>query len=207
MKRVFSVENREVDIFDFDKTIVPFDSGTLFVVYCMIHYPHCLITLPIIAISGLLMALGIINFTQFKKTCYYYILLIPVKKAVKKFWDKYECKVHKWFYDRPRYSIVISASPDFLLEDISKRLGFDEIISTRYDMKKGRIIGENCRGEEKLNRLFELHKREELNVIDVYSDSYKHDGPIFSLAKGQCYHIEKGKRVPFSYEQVYKNKK
>ena len=53
----------QVDIYDFDKTIVPFDSGTLFFVYCMVHYPWCMITLPLLAVAGLLMGLGIINFT------------------------------------------------------------------------------------------------------------------------------------------------
>lgn len=200
------MEKIKVDIYDFDKTIVPFDSGTLFVVYCMVHYPWCMIILPLLAVAGLLMGLGIINFTQFKKISYLFVPMIPVERAVKKFWDRYECRVHKWFYDRPRYSIVISASPDFLLADIAQRLGFDEIISTRYDMKRGIIIGENCRDEEKLNRLFELHSRDELDVRDVYSDSYRHDRPIFSLANGQCYHIENGKRVAFDYNEVYKEK-
>ena len=77
----------EVDIYDFDKTIVPFDSGSLFILYCMVHYPWCIITLPLIAVAGILMLVGVINFTQFKKTCFSFVALIPVKKAVKKFWD------------------------------------------------------------------------------------------------------------------------
>ena len=28
----------DIDIYDFDKTIVPFDSGSLFVAYCMVHF-------------------------------------------------------------------------------------------------------------------------------------------------------------------------
>ena len=193
----------QVDIYDFDKTIVPFDSGTLFFVYCMVHYPWCMIILPVVAVAGLLMGLGIIRFTQFKRICYMFVPLIPREKAVKKFWDKYIDRVHPWFKDRQRYSIVISASPDFLLWDIAERFGFDELIATRYNLKTGIIIGENCRGEEKLKRLFELHKPEDLEVVDVYSDSYKHDRFIFSLATNQCYHIEKGKRVAFNFNDVY----
>ena len=195
----------EVDIYDFDKTIVPFDSGSLFILYCMVHYPWCIITLPLIAVAGLLMLLGVINFTQFKKTCFSFVALIPVERAVKRFWDKHIDSVHKWFFDRPRYSIVISASPDFLLEDISKRLGFDEIISTRHNIKNGMIIGQNCRDEEKVRRLFESHDRDSLKIVDVYSDSYTHDRPIFSLATGKCYHIEKGKKVEFDFNEKYKD--
>ena len=194
----------DIDIYDFDKTIVPFDSGSLFVAYCMVHYPWCiLLELPILLVTGTLMLLGVISFTQFKKSCYRFIPFIPLKKAVKNFWDKYESKVHPWFYDRKRYTVVISASPDFLLGDIAKRLGFDEIISTRHDLKTGCIIGENCRGEEKIKRLYSIHKKEDINVIDVYSDSYAHDKYIFSLANGTCYHIEKGRKVPFNYSDKY----
>lgn len=195
--------NMQIDIYDFDKTIVPFDSGTLFFVYCMVHYPWCMIILPLVAISGLLMGLGIIRFTLFKRTCYLFLPLIPKEKAVKKFWDKYIKKVHPWFYDRKRYSIVISASPDFLLGEVAKRLDFDELICTRHNPKTGVIIGENCRSEEKVRRLYEAHKPEDLEIEDVYSDSYRHDKYIFALAKNQCYHIEHGEKVPFDYEEVY----
>lgn len=195
---------KDIDIYDFDKTIVPFDSGTLFLFYCMIRYPWCLITLPLIGIGFLLLALKVISFTQFKRTCFMFVPLIPRKRAVKKFWDKYIDRVHPWFKDRKRFSIVISASPNFLLEDISERLGFDELICTRHNPKTGIIVGENCRGEEKVRRLYELYNQEDINVIDVYSDSYTHDKPIFSLATNQCYHIEDGKKVPFKFEEVYK---
>ena len=38
----------EIDIYDFDKTIVPFDSGTLFVGYCLLHYPWCILWMPVV---------------------------------------------------------------------------------------------------------------------------------------------------------------
>lgn len=205
MKKVFKVFNMEVDIYDFDKTIVPFDSGSLFVLYCMIWYPWCIITLPIMAVAMLLMLCKVISFTQFKKTCFMFLPLIPTKKAVKRFWDKNIDKVHPWFKDRQRYTIVISASPDFLLADISQRLGFDEIISTRHNQKTGVIIGENCRGEEKVRRLYENHKKEDIKIVDVYSDSLKHDKYIFQLATNKCYHIVDSEKVPFDYKDVYKD--
>ncbi len=195
--------NMQIDIYDFDKTIVPFDSGSLFFVYCMIHYPWCIIILPIVAVAGLLLGLGLIGFTEFKRTCYLYLPMIPTEKAVKKFWDKYIKKVHPWFLERKRYSIIISASPDFLLEEIANRLKVDELICSRHNRKTGVIIGKNCRAEEKVRRLYEVHKPEDLEVMDVYSDSYRHDKYIFSLAQNQCYHIEHSKKVPFDYKDVY----
>ena len=197
-------EKLDIDIYDFDQTIFPYDSGTMFFIYSMIHYPWCIVLLPVIGLSFILMLIGLIHFTQFKKICYTYVPFIPKKKAVKKFWDKYERLIQPWFInERKRYSVIISASPDFLLEEIGKRVGFDTLISTRHSEKTGIITGKNCRGEEKIRRLYEVFDKEEINVVDVYSDSLKHDKYIFSLANGKCFHIVKGERIEFKYSEVY----
>lgn len=197
----------DIDIYDFDKTVIPFDSGSRFCIYCLLHYPYLFLLLPIVVpivlAAFLLMLLHVISFTGVKKICFTFITLIPLEKAVKGFWDKYEGTVHKWFYDRKRYSVVISASPDFLLDEIQKRLGFEKLICTKHNRKTGIIIGENCRDEEKVKRLFREFDKDSIHVIDVYSDSLKHDRAIFSLGKN-CYHITDGKRVPFKFEEVYK---
>ena len=191
-----------MNVYDFDKTIVPFDSGSLFWGYSMLHYPWIILFLPFQAFLALLMIIKVIDFTIFKKYFFCFVMFIPLKKAVKGFWDRHENQVHKWFFNRKRYSVVISASPDFLLGEIQKRLGFDELICTRHNAKTGAIIGKNCRDEEKVNRLFELYNKDDIEVIDVYSDSIKHDKPIFSLGKN-CYHIVKGKKVPFEFKNIY----
>ena len=191
----------EIDIYDFDKTIVPFDSGSRFALYCLLHYPWIIIYLPIVAVAAILMLLKVINFTSFKKTCFMFVTLIPLKKAVNGFWNKYEKEVHKWFFNRKRTCVVISASPDFLLEEIAKRLSFDYLICTRHSKKSGIIIGENCRDGEKVRRLYE--KFSDIQVIDVYSDSIKHDKPIFSLASGQCYQVVDSELVPFNFKEKY----
>ena len=199
----------EIDIYDFDKTIVPFDSGSLFAVYCLLHYPYLVFLLPI-AVPVLLAALvlmltHIIDFTSFKKLCFLFVPFIPLEKAVKGFWDKYEHQVNGWFKDRKRFAVVISASPDFLLNEIQRRLGFDKLICTRHSKKTGAIIGKNCRDGEKVRRLYEEYDQNSIKVIDVYSDSLNHDKPIFSLAGGSCYHIVDGEKIPFNYSDIYKD--
>jgi hypothetical protein len=156
-------------------------------------------------ISMALMLMHVISFTSFKKTCFMFVPFIPLDKAVKGFWNKHESEVHTWFKDRNRYSVVISASPDFLLNEISVRLGFDKLICTRHNRKTGAIIGRNCRDEEKVKRLYEELDKNDINVVDVYSDSITHDRPIFSLANGTCYHIVNGEKQPFEYKNVYKD--
>ena len=196
----------DINIYDFDKTIVPFDSGSLFCAYCLLHYPYLILLLPVaipvLLTALLLMVLHIISFTDFKKLCFTFILFITLDKAVNKFWDKYESRVHKWFFDREGYSVVISASPDFLLEEIQRRLGFEKLICTRHNRKTGIIIGKNCRDEEKVKRLYQEFDKNSINVVNVYSDSIKHDRAIFSLGKN-CYHIVNGEMIPFKFDEVY----
>ncbi|MCH5321704.1 MAG: haloacid dehalogenase-like hydrolase [Eubacterium sp.] len=198
----------DIDIYDFDKTIVPFDSGSLFSGYCILHYPYLVLLLPIavpvLLVAMLLMRAKIISFTSFKKICFMFVPFIPLERAVKGFWNRHEKEVHKWFYDRKRYAVVISASPDFLLKEIQDRLGFEKLICTRHSRKTGAIVGENCRGKEKVRRLYEEYDKDSINVIDVYSDSIYHDKPIFSLGQN-CYHIVKGEKVPFKFDEVYKD--
>lgn len=195
----------EIDIYDFDKTLVPFDSGSLFIGYCVLHYPWIIIMLPAILIALLLTVFKIISFTTFKKVCFLFTPMIPLEKAVKKFWDRHENQLFKWFFEKKRTAVIISASPDFLLDEIAKRAGFDYLICTRHSEKTGAIVGENCRAEEKVRRLYEKFNKDDIKVIDVYSDSYRHDRPIFSLATGNCYHIENGNRVKFSFSEKYKD--
>jgi len=191
----------EVDIYDFDKTIVPFDCGSLFWGYCIIHYPWIILLLPVQLAAGLLAFTGITDFTSFKRVCFSFVPFIPLEKAVKGFWNKYEKQVHKWFYTRKRKCVIISASPDFLLEEISARLGFDYLICTLHNRKTGSIKGKNCRSDEKVTRFRKQFPN--ARVMDVYSDSIKHDRPIFSLAEGQCYNVVKGKLIPFNFNEMY----
>lgn len=195
---------QEVDIYDFDKTIVPFDSGSLFLAYCLLHYPWTAVLLPVYAVGGILALARIIDFTKFKKVCFLFVPLVPLDRAVNGFWDRHEKQVHKWFLNRPRRSVVISASPDFLLEEIQRRLGFEELICSRHSRKTGAIRGKNCRGEEKVRRFYERFGSDNIRVCDVYSDSLRHDEPIFSLACGKCYHIVKSEKIPFNYNEIYK---
>ena len=195
---------KEIDIFDFDKTLVPFDSGSLFWIYCLIHNPWIVICVPYLLVMMIPFFLGIKDLTYAKKHLFCYVRMINLEKNVKKFWDKHEKDVFEWFRkeNRERPAVVISASPDFLLKDICSRLEVDKLICTRHSSENGAIIGLNCKDEEKVRRY-----NEEISgckVINVSSDSLKSDRPIFSLGEN-CFHIQKdGERKPFKYAEMYK---
>lgn len=192
----------QVDIYDFDKTMVPFDTGSLFWFYCMLRYPWIILLWPYQFIGGLLLALRIYNLTKVKRIFFSFVHFIPLDKARKKFWDKHEKDVFEWARkeNRERFTVVISASPDFLLEDIAKRIGIDCLICTKHSPKNSAVIGLNCKGEEKVRRFREIYP--DAQVITVYSDSLKSDRPIFSLGQN-CFHIVNGERIPFVYSEKY----
>ena len=194
---------KEIDIYDFDKTLIPYDSGSRFAFYCMLRYPWCFVFMPVVGVCGLLGAAGILSWDKFKKVCFSFMLVIPREKAIKGFWDKHEKDVYPWFFERPRNALIISASPTFLLEELQKRIGFEGLICTVHNPKTGAIIGKNCARDEKKHRFNNEIDRNEYRVIDVYSDSLKNDGPIFSLATNRCYQIINGKKHEFIYADKF----
>ena len=63
-------------------------------------------------------------------------MLVPLNKAVNKFWDKHEKEVFPWFKERKRYAVVISASTDYLLCEIKSRLKLEKLILKKTHQKK-----------------------------------------------------------------------
>lgn len=191
----------QVDIYDFDKTMLPFDSGTKFFLYCLGRYPWVAVTLPVQGAAGLLTALHIMPLGRAKRYLFCFTKLIPLEKAITGFWDKYEPKIYDFARpeNRKRFTVVISASPDIYLNEIAERLEFDALICTRLDPKTLKNVGGNCKGSEKIARFREQFP--EAEVVDVYSDSLKHDRPIFSLGQ-HCYHIVNGERIPFDFKDI-----
>ncbi len=193
-------DNQQIDIYDFDKTVVPFDSALKYWGYCMAHCPWTLVLFPLQFVWGIMMITHIISVTTCKKLCFLYINLINNKRMVKKFWDKYESEVFDWFkpQNRKRACVLASASPDFLIEEIASRLGIDYVVCTRYD-KRGVMIGEVCRKDEKVRRI--KAELPDVTVEDVYSDNPSHDKYIFALGK-RCFLANKGVLTQFEYSSL-----
>ena len=189
--RVLTEEAVEVDMYDFDKTAISFDSQLRYWGYCMLHNPWIILMLPFQFIWGVMMGMKIISVKTCKKYAFWFANLINNKRNVEKFWDKYEKQIYDWF--RPenrsgRKTVLISASPDFLIEEIAKRMGIDYCIATTCS-KHYTMIGNICRREEKVVRL----KKQLPNIIvkDVYSDSINSDKYIFNLGE-RCFLATKG---------------
>lgn len=181
-----------MNVYDFDGTIYKNDSTYDFFFYALRHNLKTWRYIPAIAVSAFKYFIGKINKTDFKSVFYTFIKaydLDELDKALESFWKKYEWKVQDWYINKKREDdIVISASADFSLDYIKKKLDI-EFITTKVDLNTGHLIGLNCHGDEKVRRFREMHK--DAIIDEFYSDSNK-DIPLAKIAK-RAYKVKNGK--------------
>ena len=76
----------------------------------------------------------------------------------------------------------------FILEPLKKQLGIQTIIATDFDIHSGRIVGANCKGQEKVRRFFQSVPNGQID--NFYSDSLA-DLPLARLARN-AYWVKNG---------------
>lgn len=179
----------EYDIYDFDKTVYPYDSETIFLFQNMLKRPWLWFLLPYQAVCITLFFLGFGD--KFKGKCFIFLKFTDGQKLVKDFWCKQEKKIYPFFSKKNRNypTIVCSASPEYLIRPICEKYGVDKIIATRADIRNGKMIGANCKNAEKVRRIKE--EMPDANFRRVLSDDLKSDIHIFRLGK-ECYYANRG---------------
>ncbi len=167
-------------VYDFDKTVFRRESSFLFYRYCARKHPGLLRHLPRIGWFALLAKLKCCSLKRFKEEFHRYLRsLTDTEELIERFWDRYESCIPAWLPPLlPQGGLVISASPEFLVEGLCRRLGL-KVMGTRMDIRSGSITGENCRGEEKTRRFRQEYP--DAKVESFYSDSMA-DSPMAALA-------------------------
>ena len=170
-----------VNVYDFDKTILPYDSTEAFFAFCLRRWPRvlgpALGALPYAA--GI--KLGLTSKTRAKEVFYGFLTRLPdVDAAVEEFWAGHYRDINAWYLGQRRPDdIISSASPDFLLRPVAERLGV-RLIASRVDRRSGWTLGENNHSEEKVRRFRLEYPRCE--VDGFYSDSLS-DTPMAKIAR------------------------
>lgn len=169
-----------LNIYDFDGTIYDGDSSVDFYKYCVKRDKKCLAILPNFLFTMGLYLLKICEKEKMKSAFFSFVKYFDnIEDVVMDFWASKNYELKEFYLKQKRSDdIVISASPSFLLEPIAKKYGF-KLISTEVDVKTGRLIGKNCHGKEKVERLKEKGISE---CREFYSDSMS-DEPLANISK------------------------
>lgn len=169
-------------VYDFDKTIYAGDSSIDFFLFCLRKRPGIWRCVFKQVWGWLLYALGRLDKTALKERFFCFLPWLKDREALlERFWAEREKKIKPWYLrQKAETDVVISASPDFLLEPICARLGIEPPIATRMDPGSGKITGQNCKGREKVRRFFERYPMGEIDRF--YSDSMT-DAPLAELAR------------------------
>ena len=172
-----------MNVYDFDGTIYKNDSTRDFYYYLLRHYTKVIKYLPSFVLDAIKYKLDVVTKTKMKETFYRFLNSFgegEIERIVDVFWDKHRHKIYKWYYEQKDPSdVIISASPRYILEPICKELGVN-LICSEVNVKNGDYIGENCYGEEKVNRFYKEYPNGKID--EFYSDSNS-DLPLAKLAK------------------------
>ena len=184
-----------MNVYDFDQTIFYPDSSYCFVMYCLRHYPRAVLSaLPETILMGILVLLKQADTRDLKEKVFSFLpMLESVEDVVEAFWKENEGRIEDWYLRQRREDdLIISASPEFLLQPMAERLGF-QLIATPMDRYTGKIRGLNCHDEEKVRRFRALYPDAE--VEEFYSDSLS-DSPMAALAE-KAFLVKKGTLSPW----------
>lgn len=186
-------------IFDVDFTITKRETLLEFYLFMIKKRPWIILYFPICILSALLFVIKIIPAKRTKELFIKFIDGID-EKSMKSFVDEfYEKRLSKIFYidaieeikklKEENFKVyLISASGEFYLNTLYNLPEVDKIIGTVFLKSNGvyrsKIVGENCKGEEKVRRLKEYLKDKKIEVdfknSYMFSDSLS-DLPLLKL--------------------------
>lgn len=178
-----------INVYDFDKTIYDGDSTIDFYFFCLKRNKSIILLLPIQIFAMILYLLKIKEKEYFKEKFFLFVKRVPnVDLYVKEFWKEKEKNIKLWYLEKKQSSdLIVSASPEFLLKPLQKRLNISKVIATKVDKKTGKFISKNCYGNEKVVRFLKEIKNKK--IANFYSDSLS-DKPMMKLAL-ESYLVEK----------------
>lgn len=191
------MSKRKFAFFDFDDTLLPKDSMLRLIIYCLKKHPWTCIYLLPMAFFGILYGLKWIDFIPLKQKILFPLRILSLED-LKDFYTT--CLIPHYYPNvvaelkqkkAEGYLIyLVSASPEVYLQFTD--LPVDQIIGTQTKMKNGKptnkIIGKNCKSEQKVERIYSVLKEKNLEIDFEasygYSDSDT-DLPMLRLVKNR----------------------
>ena len=197
-------------IFDIDYTLTKKETSIELYKYMLKKDKKLLRYLPSHIVTGLFYGIKVYNAGRTKENFLRFLSGTSedeLKSMVKSFYKEklesilYEdgIKAIKDFKEKGYKIYLISASPEFYVNEFYNIKEVDKVIGTKFQVKDGKfsckISGENCKGEEKVKRLMEELKKDNIEVdfknSYMFSDSLS-DLPLLKLVgKGYLINYKK----------------
>ena len=173
--------NSDMNGYDFDDTIFSGNSMCRFAIFCSLRLPYMILFTPVLLVAVCLRGLRILDKNRYLHLISLYVALVPhTERFVAKFWDRNMRRIKPWYLAQRRDDdVIISASPQFLVEEACRRLGI-RCIATQLSPVSARLYGKHCYGEEKVEVYKQIFGDQPLATY--YSDSLS-DTPMFQLAE------------------------
>lgn len=174
-----------MNVFDFDNTIYDGESTLDLFFYYIIRKPWLIKHLPAVLKAFARYKKGEISLTEAIER---YVPMVEkdalrvfdFEKDPPAFWDKHMKKI-KPLYEQLRSDddLIITASPDFSIEEVCRRLGIKRYLTSRVNRQTGKIEFANIR-ENKIKAFLEAYGDAEIE--NFYTDSAKNDAVLIDRA-------------------------
>ena len=157
-----------MNVYDFDNTIYNGDSSIDFYLFNLKKNIKLIKYLPKQIKSFILYKIKKIKKEQLKETFFVFLNDINIEKRVEEFWNVKEKNIKKWYLmQKKENDVIISASPEFLLKPICKKLKLHNLICSKLNINTLKIQGNNCKGIEKVKRFNKKFKNVEITSKNI----------------------------------------
>lgn len=171
-----------MNVYDFDDTIYNGDTNKDIIKFAFKKYPK-LVWKSLRSAKKLEKEYrrNLVEFERVKEEMLSFIFQINnYPQFINEFVDAHMKNIKPWYMSRKTENdVILSASYDIWITQFAKRLGVKVVIATKTD-SNGKIVGKNCKGEEKVRRLREILPG--VKIRTAYGDSDS-DKPILEQAE------------------------
>lgn len=184
-----------MNVFDFDNTIYDGESFVDLFLMVLRKDPKLLRHVPDMVSGVVQYKTGTLRLEsaleQYSKPFEDYVSSVSdIGALVDEFWDTHMHKIKPFYEDvRSDDDIVISASPQIVIDEVCRRLGIKRCIGTQFDRETGKL-GRVCFRENKIAAFREAYPEAQINVF--YTDSM-HDKPLMDIS--DSVYFVKGKKI------------
>ncbi len=175
-----------MNVYDFDDTIYKGDSSLHFFLFYLKKEPSLVKYLPYVlkTLSDYhkekIQFNDIIDSFGHVFESYFTTHDVDFDAVVKEFWDKHEHRVKPFYKEiQKEDDVIITACPNFMAQEICRRLGIKYCLGTEFDLETGKFI-RGCFREKKIDFFREAFPD---GVIDDFYTDSMNDKFLFPYAK------------------------